>query len=71
RGHTDNLGYETDNQKLSEKRAKVIVDYLISKKISSDRLFYKGYGSKNPIATNETEEGRKQNRRVEFFIVMY
>jgi outer membrane protein OmpA-like peptidoglycan-associated protein/thiol-disulfide isomerase/thioredoxin len=71
RGHTDDLGNETDNQNLSEKRAKVIVDYLISKKINPTRLFYKGYGSTKPIATNETEEGRKKNRRVEFFIVMY
>ena len=69
RGHTDNVGDETTNQKLSEERAKAIVDYLISKKIDKNRLSFKGFGNKQPIASNETEDGRKKNRRVEFVIV--
>jgi outer membrane protein OmpA-like peptidoglycan-associated protein len=69
RGYTDNIGEEIANQKLSEARAKTIVDYLVSKKIDAHRLTYKGFGSKQPIATNDTEEGRKKNRRVEFVIV--
>ena len=68
-GHTDNVGDETQNQKLSEVRAKAVVDYLISKKIEKTRLSYKGFGSKQPIASNETEEGRKKNRRVEFVVL--
>jgi outer membrane protein OmpA-like peptidoglycan-associated protein/thiol-disulfide isomerase/thioredoxin len=69
-GHADNSGNEAKNQMLSEERAKAVVDYLISKNINKNRLFYKGYGSKKPIASNESEDGRRQNRRVEFVIVM-
>ena len=65
-GHTDNKGSATYNLKLSESRAKSVVDYLISKGITSDRLSYKGYGFLKPIASNDTEEGRQQNRRTEF-----
>ncbi|MCZ8286370.1 MAG: OmpA family protein, partial [Bacteroidia bacterium] len=70
-GHTDNSGNEAQNQVLSEERAKAVIDYLVSKNISKDRLFYKGYGSTKPMASNESDEGRRQNRRVEFLIVMY
>jgi outer membrane protein OmpA-like peptidoglycan-associated protein len=70
RGHTDNVGNEEAiNQKLSEERAKVVVNYLVSKRIDPNRLSYKGLGSKQPIASNETEEGRQKNRRVEFIVV--
>jgi len=69
RGNTDNVGDETQNQTLSEERAKAVVDYLISRKIEKSRLSYKGFGSKQPIASNETEEGRKKNRRVEFVVL--
>jgi outer membrane protein OmpA-like peptidoglycan-associated protein/tetratricopeptide (TPR) repeat protein len=68
-GHTDALGTETYNQKLSEDRAKSCVDYLISKGIKADRLEYKGYGETKPIDTNETEPGRANNRRTEFKII--
>ncbi|MCQ2959284.1 MAG: OmpA family protein [Bacteroidales bacterium] len=68
-GHTDNVGSKTYNQKLSQERAEAVVNYLISKNISSDRLSFKGYGFDEPIATNDTPEGRAQNRRVEFKIV--
>jgi outer membrane protein OmpA-like peptidoglycan-associated protein len=71
RGHTDNAGDEKKNQLLSEERAKAVVDYLVSNKINKKRLFYKGFGSTKPIATNATQEGRQKNRRVEFIKVMY
>lgn len=65
-GHTDNVGNETVNTKLSEQRAKAVCDYLISKSIDPARMTHKGLGSSTPIASNDSEEGRKQNRRVEF-----
>lgn len=68
-GHTDNTGSAAYNQKLSEERAKAVVDYLTSKGINSARLSYKGYGFEQPIATNDTEIGRQENRRTEFKIV--
>lgn len=68
-GHTDNIGSATYNKKLSEDRAKSVVDYLVSKGISATRLTYVGYGFDKPIATNETEEGRQLNRRTEFKII--
>jgi outer membrane protein OmpA-like peptidoglycan-associated protein len=67
-GHTDNIGQEEDNLKLSEARAKAVAEYLTSKGIASIRITYQGYGSKQPITTNETEQGREQNRRVEFIL---
>lgn len=68
RGHTDGKGSDSYNQRLSENRAKAVTDYLISKGISEKRLQYKGYGKAMPIDTNDTEEGRANNRRVEFKI---
>lgn len=68
RGHTDGKGSDSYNQRLSENRAKAVTDYLISKGISEKRLQYKGYGKTLPIDTNDTEEGRANNRRVEFKI---
>jgi len=68
-GYTDNTGSEKRNLYLSENRAKAVVDYLKEKGIREERLKYKGYGSDNPIATNETEEGRAKNRRVEFVVI--
>ncbi|MES2731429.1 MAG: OmpA family protein [Bacteroidota bacterium] len=68
-GHADKTGGVQLNQILSEKRAKAVVDYLIKKSISSNRLTYKGYGASRPIASNATEEGRKLNRRTEFEVV--
>ena len=64
-GHTDSMGSAAYNQGLSEKRAKAIMDYLASHGIASYRLSAKGYGETQPIASNETEEGRAQNRRVQ------
>lgn len=68
-GHTDSIGSDDYNKNLSQERAKAIVDYLINKGIIQTRLSYKGYGKEKPIATNETDEGRQLNRRVEFKIV--
>jgi len=67
-GHTDNLGKPSYNQNLSERRAKSVYDYLFSKQISSNRIKYKGLGETEPIYSNDTEEGRRKNRRVEFTI---
>ena len=67
--HTDSKGANEYNFKLSENRAKSVVDYLISKGIDSNRLVSKGYGEEKPIVTNDTEEGRQLNRRTEFKIV--
>lgn len=67
-GHTDNIGQEEDNLKLSKARAKAVAEYLIIKGIDKERITYKGYGSQQPITTNETEQGREQNRRVEFIL---
>lgn len=67
-GHTDSKGSESYNQKLSNKRAQVVKDYLVSKGISADRLTSKGYGESSPMADNATEEGRAKNRRTELII---
>ena len=68
-GHTDNIGSPLSNKKLSESRAKAIYTYLINNGINSKRLTYKGYGDSEPIADNNTEEGRQKNRRTEFKII--
>ncbi len=68
-GHTDNIGTKEYNQILSEKRAKAVYDYLITKNINANRLKYKGYGDTMPIADNSTEEGRQLNRRTEIKIL--
>ncbi|RYG03458.1 MAG: OmpA family protein, partial [Chitinophagaceae bacterium] len=64
-GHTDNVGKAADNLKLSNDRAGAVVKYLISKGIDAKRLASKGFGATVPIATNDTEEGKAQNRRTE------
>ena len=65
-GHTDNIGSDIDNLKLSENRAKAVADYLVGQGIAADRLSYKGFGESEPIDSNDTEVGRKNNRRTEF-----
>src|SRR5258706_4022736 len=67
--HTDNRGSDEYNQKLSHARAQSVVDYLISKGISADRVIAKGYGKTQPVASNDTDEGRQLNRRTEFKIL--
>jgi len=68
-GHTDNKGSRTTNVRLSSARAKSVVDYLVKKGIAQNRLESKGYAFDQPIAPNDTEEGRQQNRRVEFKVL--
>lgn len=67
-GHTDNTGSATLNESLSQSRAAAVVSYLTSKGIATNRMTAKGYGSSKPIAGNNTEDGRQQNRRTEFEI---
>ena len=67
-GHTDSVGSDTYNQQLSERRAKSVVDYFVSKGVAANRLKAVGYGKTKPIASNKTEEGRAENRRVELQI---
>jgi outer membrane protein OmpA-like peptidoglycan-associated protein len=68
-GHTDNVGSDEANKKLSQDRVNSVVSFLTSKGINATRLQAVGYGESSPIATNETEEGRAYNRRVEFKIL--
>lgn len=68
-GYTDNVGTAEDNLKLSNGRALSVVNYLISKGVKKDRLSYKGFGETNPVASNDTEEGRAQNRRTELSVL--
>jgi len=68
-GHTDNIGNDEANQSLSEERVGAVRNYLIEQKIAPKRMKAVGYGKKYPVASNETEEGRQINRRVEFTIL--
>ena len=68
-GHTDGKGSVAYNQKLSEQRAQAVYDYLVKAGVSADNLTWKGYGKSEPIATNDTAEGRQLNRRVELRLI--
>ncbi len=68
-GHTDNIGSKEENQKLSLDRANAVANYLIEKGIDKSRLITIGYGFSEPITSNDTPEGRQENRRVEFKII--
>ncbi len=68
-GHTDNTGSDRVNQPLSVNRAKSVYEYLTKLGISSKRMSYSGVGSSEPVASNETAQGRKENRRVEVYIM--
>ncbi len=68
-GHTDSVGSEKYNQGLSERRANSVRDYLVEKGVKASRLSAKGYGELRPIASNDTEEGRQENRRVELVVM--
>ncbi len=68
-GHTDNVGKPADNLVLSNNRAKAVVSYLVSKNIPAQRLIAKGYGETKPIAGNNSEEGKAQNRRTEMKVL--
>lgn len=68
-GHTDNIGKAADNMTLSNNRAQAVVKYLVSKGIEASRLTFKGYGATKPVADNDTEAGRAQNRRTELQVI--
>jgi OmpA-OmpF porin, OOP family len=67
-GHTDADGENGFNQALSEKRAQAVMDYLIRAGLPADRFTATGYGSSQPVATNDTDEGKAQNRRIDFLV---
>ncbi|HWB64270.1 MAG TPA: OmpA family protein [Chitinophagales bacterium] len=68
-GHTDNVGSADANQKLSEDRANAVKQYLVKKGIADNRVQAKGYGDTQPVADNDTPQGRQQNRRTEVRII--
>ena len=68
-GHTDSVGSDAYNQKLSVKRAEAVKAYLVSKGIEKNRVYTEGKGEKQPVADNKTAEGRAKNRRVEIEVV--
>ena len=68
-GHTDSIGSEAYNQKLSVRRAEAVKAYLVSKGIEKNRVYTEGKGKKQPVADNKTAEGRAKNRRVEIEVV--
>lgn len=70
-GHTDNVGNDASNMTLSAERAKSVRDYMIKGGIVAARIQAKGYGKSSPVAGNDTEEGRKTNRRTEFIILEF
>ena len=67
-GHTDADGEDATNQALSEKRAQAVVDYLVKAGLPANRFTAVGYGSTQPVGNNETDEGKAQNRRIEFLV---
>jgi outer membrane protein OmpA-like peptidoglycan-associated protein len=69
KGYTDSRGTEEYNQQLSERRANAVRNYLIAKKVDASRITAIGFGESLPVATNDTEEGRQRNRRVEMDII--
>jgi OOP family OmpA-OmpF porin len=68
-GHTDSVGSDAYNQKLSVRRAEAVKAYLVSKGIEKNRIYTEGKGEKQPVASNVTNEGRAKNRRVEIEVV--
>jgi outer membrane protein OmpA-like peptidoglycan-associated protein len=68
-GHTDSVGSDADNQSLSDRRASAVASYLGTRNVRTDRIITVGEGERRPVATNDTEAGRQQNRRVELTLV--
>ena len=69
-GHTDNIGSQAYNQRLSEDRARSVYEYFVAHGVKSQRLSFRGYGFSKPVADNSTAEGRQKNRRVELKIII-
>ena len=67
-GHTDADGEDASNQTLSEKRAQAVLDYLVKAGLPASRFTAMGYGSSQPVASNDTDEGKAQNRRIDFLV---
>lgn len=67
-GHTDSVGNDLYNQRLSERRAASVADYLVSRGVAPDKLSTQGHGESRPVADNDSEAGREQNRRVEITV---
>ena len=67
-GHTDNVGSQKFNQVLSLKRAQAVKNWLVRKGIASNRMRTVGKGENEPVASNDTAEGRLENRRIEFYV---
>ena len=68
-GHTDSIGSDAYNQKLSVRRAEAVKAYLVSKGVEPNRIYTEGKGEKQPVASNATKEGRAKNRRVEIEVI--
>ena len=68
-GHTDNVGTESYNLRLSINRAKAVYDFLIAGGVDAEMVSYQGYGSTLPVTANETDYGRAKNRRIELIIL--
>ena len=68
-GHTDSVGSDAYNQKLSVRRSEAVKAYLVSKGIEKNRVYTEGKGEKQPVADNKTKEGQAKNRRVEIEVV--
>lgn len=68
-GHTDSKGSDELNKGLSQRRAESVVNYLVGKGIAASRMKAVGYGDSRPIDTNQSDDGRSKNRRVEFLVL--
>ena len=68
-GHTDSIGSDAYNQKLSVRRAESVKAYLVSKRVEPNRIYTEGKGEKQPVASNKTKDGRQKNRRVEIEVI--
>ena len=70
-GHTDSEGEIQYNMNLSKRRAKTVMDYLVTNSVSANRLSYEGFGESKPVSDNTSPEGRTLNRRIEIVVVEY
>ena len=68
-GHTDSIGADAYNQKLSVRRAESVKAYLVTKGVAPNRVYTEGKGEKQPVASNKTKDGRAKNRRVEIEVI--